>query len=75
MYFMYFQKPKNDIIVSNLNTIDMKVVYMIHQWNRHLFSLSILSEMHAYDVYNDVTKAKKCALCVVKKQNERCIAP
>ena len=42
MYFMYFQKPKNDIIVSNLNTIDMKVVYMIHQWNRHLFCIHVL---------------------------------
>ena len=56
--FYVFLEAQNDISVSNLNAIDMKVIYMIHQWNCHLFSLRLVSQTYACDVYNEITKAK-----------------
>ena len=51
---MRFSEVKNELIVADLNKLEIKVVYMIHQLKRHLITLRFEYPTYAYDVNSDV---------------------
>jgi hypothetical protein len=60
-YVMRFSEVKNQLIVADLNKLEIKVVYMIHQLKRHLITLRFEYPTYAYDVNSDVNGKKTCA--------------
>ena len=60
-YVMRFSEVKNQLIVADLNKLEIKVVYMIHQLKRHLITLRFEYPTYAYDVNSDVNGKKICA--------------
>ena len=53
-YFVRLSEVKNELIVTSLDRIEMKLVYMIQKLKRRFIKLHFVHTTYAYDVNSDV---------------------